>query len=115
MEHLQEYEELVKERIAAACLDRKDDGTCDPPDGRNCALDFNLPDIVRAVKAVKSDKVVDYGESIEQLVCEQCINREEHSDPPGECYYRDRKECCLDNFMIIVVDAIEEVDARYSA
>ena len=114
MEQLQEYEDLIKERVAAACLDRKDDGTCDPPDGRKCALDFSLPDIVLAVKAVKSDKIADYGESIQKLVCEQCINREEHADPPSECYYRDQMQCCLDNFMIIVVDTIEEIDARYS-
>lgn len=111
MERMEEYESLIKKRISVACPDRKDDGTCDPPEGRLCALELNLPEIVKAVRAVKSDKIIDYADSIRDIVCEQCINRDEH----GECIYQDRMQCCLDNFMVIVVDAIEEVDRRHAA
>lgn len=62
-----------------------------------------------AVKAVKSERLDDYAESIREHVCMHCINQDEH----GHCVYRDRIDCCLDNLMLLVVDAIEGVDARH--
>ena len=109
MEHLEEYQETLKEFLATACMDRLDDGTCAPPKGRRCALDLNLAPIVQAVKAVKSDRLDEYAGSVRDTVCIQCINQSEH----GECEVRDQMDCCLNNFMSLVVDAIDAVDARY--
>lgn len=109
MGSMEEYHDAIDRRVAAACLDRKDDGTCNPPEGRKCVLELNLPEIVKAVKAVKSDRIDDYAHSIRETVCVDCINQDEH----GECYFRDQMQCCLDNFMSLVVDAIDEVDSRY--
>jgi len=109
MERLEEYHEAVKKRLASACLDRLPDGTCAPPEGHTCAMELNLPEIVKAVKMVHSRDMKDYAEQVHELVCEHCINEDEH----GYCYYRDAVECCLNNFMLLVVEAIEEVDARH--
>ena len=109
MERFEEYQEAIKNRLASACLERADDGTCAPPDGRRCALDLNMLEIIKAVKAVKSDYMGDYAEQIRETVCEQCVNQDEH----GHCQFRESIECCLDNFMLLVVDAIDDVDARH--
>lgn len=109
MERLEEYEQAVRDSVASACIDRADDGTCAPPAGQMCALELNLREIVKAVKAVKSERIDEYAESIRENVCMHCINQNLH----GECYYRDHLDCCLDNFMLLVVDAIEAVDEHH--
>lgn len=109
MEHWDEYERAIKDAAAAGCLDRDKEGNCAPPEGRTCALELNLRDIVTAVKAVKSQRMDEYAASIRENVCTHCINQDEH----GYCLYRDRLDCCLDTFMMLVVDAIEQVDARH--
>jgi len=111
MERMQEYRQAIERRMRAVCPDRRDDGKCVPPEGRRCALELDLPAIVQAIRAVRSNRIDDYARSVRELVCEHCINRAEHAD----CYYRDRMQCCLDNFMAVVVDAIEEVDGRYAS
>jgi len=111
MTRLEEYHKELKDRVAGACMDRAPDGTCTPPKGRRCALDLNLREIVKAVKAIKSDDMGDYASEIRATVCEQCVNQDDH----GECDVRDSLDCCLNNFMMLIVDAIEDVDARHPA
>jgi hypothetical protein len=110
MVRLEEYYTELVNKLAVACMDRLPDGTCAPPKGRRCALDMNLREIVKAVKAVKSNDISDYAGEIRHVVCEQCINQDEH----GDCEVRDSLDCCLNNFMLLAVDAIEEVDARHA-
>ncbi len=109
MRRMEEYCKAIKERVGAACLDRKDDGTCDPPEGRTCALDLHIPLIVGAVRALESDRIDDYARSVVERVCSQCANQDE----TGRCHSRDHWECCLDNFLYLVVDAVDEVDRRH--
>jgi hypothetical protein len=109
MEYWQEYEQAIKDAAAAGCMDRDENGNCAPPEGRTCALELNLRDIVKAVKAVRSERMDEYADSIRKNVCMHCINQDEH----GDCVYRDHLDCCLDNFMMLVVNAIESVDARH--
>lgn len=92
-------------------MDRDEDGNCAPPEGRTCALELNLRNIVAAVQAVKSERMDEYADSIREHVCMNCINQDEH----GYCLYRDRLDCCLEDFMLLVVNAIESVDARHQA
>jgi hypothetical protein len=110
MERMDEYYDALKEKLAVACMDRAPDGTCVPPKGRQCALDMNLEQIVTAVKAIRSSDMDDYAREIRNVVCEQCVNQNEH----GKCEVRDALDCCVNNLMSLVVDAIEEVDERHA-
>ena len=108
---LEEYQEVVGRAVRGACIDRTEDGRCAPPEGRRCALELNLPGIILAVKAVKSDRLDEYADSIRDNVCAHCINQDVH----GDCRFRKQLDCCLDNFLSLVVDAIEDVDRRHEA
>jgi len=109
MERMEEYLKAIKQHVGRACLDRKDDGTCDPPEGRKCALDLHLPLIVEAIKTVDSEWIADYARTLGDTVCSQCPGQDERA----RCYIRDHRECCLDNFVYLVVEAIEETDRRH--
>jgi len=108
MERTDLYHQALKERVCGICLDRLDDGSCGLPAGRNCAVDLHLPQIVRAVEAVESDKISDYVDSIRNGVCAQCPNQTE----AGYCHFRENFDCTLDTFVYLVVEAIEGVKAR---
>ena len=109
MRKMETYHEALKERVCGVCLDRKDDGSCDLPEGRTCALELHLPVIIRAVQSVQSDRIEDYANAIRETVCFQCPNQD---DDTGRCQFRLHMECALDNFAYLVVEAIEEVDRR---
>ena len=108
MPSMEQYREAIEKRVAAACMDRTDDGKCNPPEGRVCALEFDIPAVIQAVRAVRSNRIDEYSDSIRNVVCVHCVNRDEH----GECYFRDHMECCLDNFLSLVVDAVEELENK---
>lgn len=105
MDDLEAYRIALKERVCKVCVDRLDDGSCGLRPGRICALEMHLPRIVRAVQSVRSNYVSDYVDEIRQIVCAHCPNEES-----GTCHYRENWDCSLDNFVSLVVDAIESVD-----
>lgn len=107
MEKIEAYRDAIKERLGQVCIDRKADGTCSLPEDNFCAIDRHLPEIIQAVKAVKSDRIEEYSRSIAATVCSLCKEGE-----TGHCDFREVWKCCLENYVYIVVEAIEEVDSR---
>ena len=110
MDNLESYREATKERLGQICVDRKSDGTCSLPDDRFCGIDRHLPEIIKAVKAVESNRIEDYSRSIGATVCSQC-----NEDEEGQCEFREHWECCLENYVYMIVEVIEEVDSRLAA
>jgi hypothetical protein len=84
-------------------LDRNDDGT-QTPEGRVCALEAHLPEIVKAVESVHSVDLTPYVEGIRSQVCPNCSQ-----DELGHCAFRESFDCSVDNFLLLVVDTIEDV------
>jgi hypothetical protein len=109
MDRLDVFREALKERVCGICFDRNDNGTCGLPPGRVCALEGHLPEIVKAVESVHSFDLTPYVEGIRSQVCPNC-SQDEH----GRCVFRDNFDCSVDNFLLLVVDTIEEVKRRES-
>ncbi|HEY7700366.1 MAG TPA: hypothetical protein VIE88_18205 [Vicinamibacteria bacterium] len=107
MDRIDVFREALKERVCGICFDRNDDGTCGLPEGRVCALEAHLPEIVKAVESVHSFDLTPYVEGIRAQVCPNC-SQDEH----GRCVFRDNFDCSVDNFLMIVVDTIEDVKKR---
>lgn len=101
------FREALKTRVCAICFDRNDDGTCALPKGRVCAIEGHLPEIVRAVESVHSFDLTPYVEGIRSEVCPNCSQ-----DESGHCVFRENFDCSVDNFLLLVVDTIEDVKRR---
>jgi hypothetical protein len=110
MEKLEVIREALKQRVCGVCFDRNDDGTCGLPEGRVCAIEGHLPEIVKAVEAVDSVDLSPYIDRIRLQVCPNCSQ-----DDHGSCVFRDNFDCSVDNFLALVVDAIEDARKRNGA
>ncbi|MGD8375452.1 MAG: hypothetical protein PVF68_04865 [Acidobacteriota bacterium] len=103
---LETYEEAVLKRICGVCIDRRDDGSCGLDPDLECAVKEHLPEIVKMVRGVTSDRIDDYVTRLREKVCTICDRTEED----GSCGPRDRVDCALDRYLSVVVEAIEEVE-----
>jgi len=103
-----ELEELVRNRICAVCSDRKTDGTCGLEDPGQCALFRLFPQVAEAIRSTNSDRLDDYIEAIRRNVCTVC----ESQDRDGSCAVRQQVQCALDAYLLLVVEAIEEVTGK---
>jgi hypothetical protein len=59
---------------------------------------------VKAVESVESVNLGPYVEAIRTQVCPNC-----NQDAQGHCTFRDSFDCSLDNFLYLVVEAIENI------
>jgi len=103
---LKTYERAVLDRICAVCIDRRDDGSCGLDPDLECAVREHLPEIVKMVRGVTSDRIDDYVTRLRETVCRIC----DQAEGDGSCGPRDRVDCALDRYLSIVVEAIEQVD-----
>src|SRR5476651_1477538 len=97
---LEELEALVRNRICKVCTERTEDGGCGLEHPSSCALFRLFPQVAQAVQSVNSDDIRDYIEAIRGSVCSVC--REQAGD--GSCETRQRVECSLDAYLLIVVE-----------
>jgi hypothetical protein len=107
MDRIEVFRQTLKDRVCGICFDRNDDGTCGLPESRTCAIEAHLPEIVKAIEAVESFDMTPYVERIRSEVCPNCSQ-----DALGRCAFRESFDCSVDNFLMLVVDAIEEVKKR---
>ncbi len=98
-------EEAVLAKICRSCMECRDDGSCGLDPSRGCSIKIHLPQILRSVQGVTSDRIGDYVEHIREDVCAVCENR----NADGSCDVRDRIDCPLDRYLLLVVEAIEDV------
>ena len=104
-----DYREALRRRVCSICLDGKDDGSCGlAPSAARCALDQHLPRIVEAVLGVRERRDDAYAAAIEAHVCGHCPDR----DGFGLCQLRRDGRCALAVYLPLIVEAIEEVEAR---
>ena len=103
----QSLEEAVMERICAACVDRRDDGSCGIDADLQCAIKLHLPTILKSLEGLQSDQLSDYVERTRRSVCSIC-----EDGTPEVCEVRDKVDCPLDRYLGLVVEAIEEIKRR---
>jgi hypothetical protein len=106
----QEYLDVIRRRVCAVCLDGRDDKSCGLS-GRACAIESHLPQLVGALSSVESAKMEDYEAAIRTNVCAEC----QEQDAAGRCELRDNGSCALDAYLMLVLDAVEEVNLRRAA
>lgn len=104
-ERYQVYLDAIRRKVCSICLDQRDDGTCGLTKERICGIEAHLPRVVDAVLSIESDRMDEYVDAIRAQVCGSCENQ----TGDGYCRYRDRRECALDAYLFLVVEAIEEV------
>ncbi len=108
MKNLETYWDAVQCKFCTRCINSDEHGNCLLPGEDECILKFHFPKIVETVLSVKSDRMEPYIEALRRNVCAYC----KHQSPDGKCTLRVNLECCLDRYFPLIVEAIEEVDAR---
>ncbi len=111
MDNLDEYWKAVQHKVCESCVDGNGAGSCRLSLVRGCALKSRFPDIVKAVRSVKSEYAQPYADAIRQMVCVSC----RHQSSDGHCSLRTELDCGLDRYLVLVVEAIESVDFREDA
>ena len=105
------YQRSIMERICAACVDRRADGSCGLDPALECEVEKHLPEMLTLVKGVTSDRIGDYVERLRQNVCRVC----NEAEGDGSCGIRSRLDCTLDRYLVLVVEAIEDLERRNAA
>ena len=106
----QEYLDAIRKNVCAVCLDGRDDRSCGLS-GRVCAIEAQLPRLVSALCSVSSSKLEDYEAALREQVCSAC----QQQDAAGRCELRDHGDCALDAYLLLVLDAVDEVNLRRAA
>ena len=104
------YEQSIRTKICAHCIERTGRGICGTQQWEDCALNRFLPQIVGIVNAVKSDSLHDYVHELRSGICVSCRDNQE-----GVCGLRNSLECALDRYFPLVVEAIDEANHRVAA
>jgi hypothetical protein len=101
------YLQAIRRRVCARCIDTDEKGNCMLHFDEICAVEEHLPEIVKTIQRVSSDKVEDYVTELRTNVCAQCKNQAED----GTCLVRNNIDCGLDRYFPLIIQAVEEVDA----
>jgi hypothetical protein len=105
---LAEVEAIVRDKICSVCSDRTAHGDCGLEQPSACALFRLFPEVAKAIQSVQSDDINDYIQAIRLGVCSVC--HEQTAD--GNCEARRQVQCALDEYPLLIVDAVEEATGR---
>ncbi len=101
------YEAAIRKQVCEHCIDFGEDRTCHKPGGvEQCAVIKNLKEIVAIARAVHANQVSPYVQQLREKVCSHCAN----SKLDGSCAIREAVECCLDRYLPLVLQAIEDLE-----
>jgi len=105
---LEQMETTIRATVCRVCTDRNNDGSCGLEDPGSCALFRLFPQVQRAIQTTHSDDIRGYVKATREQVCSICRMQ----DTEGRCETREKVECALDAYLLLVVDAIEEATRR---
>jgi hypothetical protein len=105
---LQQYWQVIQQRICPRCLDGDGKGNCRLPEGEECTLKSFFPQIVMTIANVKSASIDTYVNALRRHVCILC----DHQAADMSCRKRSDLECALDRYYPLVVEIIEAVRAE---
>ena len=105
---LAELEQILRARICPVCSDRRKDGSCGLEKPEDCPIFRYLPQVARAIQTTDSTDVKDYVSAIRSQVCFVCPQQA----ADGSCELREQVRCALDAYLILIVDAVEEVTGK---
>ncbi len=105
---LDQYWQVIQEKICPRCLDGDGHGECRLPVGEECALKSFLPQIVITIANAKSDSIEGYVNLLRRNVCILC----EHQNADMSCKRRNDLECAIDRYYPLVLQIVETVRAQ---
>lgn len=105
------YWDAIRARVCSVCLDAADDGSCRLARGHACAIVEELPRLIEILRKVRSERMDEYVDSVEAMICPHCENR----DHDGNCKLRHSGNCALYTYLPLILDAIDEVDRKGAA
>jgi hypothetical protein len=100
---LAEYLAEIRKQVCSRCVERPPGGPPCAPLGKVCGIELHLPEIVQAIREVRSDWLEDYLENDRAKVCAKCPHLHGAMCP-----------CPMDYLAELLVEAVEEVDQRYA-
>jgi hypothetical protein len=101
---LAEYLDEIRRQVCTHCVERPPGGPPCGPLGKPCGIELHLPELIEAIHEIDSDSIVPYLQNNRLKVCEHCPRRH-GSDCP----------CPMDYLAVLLVQAVETVDARHAA
>lgn len=101
------YEEALKRHVCSHCIDFGKDHICHAPDPKGCAVFRYLPELVSIAQQVNDLKIEPYLAAVRDHICMNCTNQ-----TSAKCSLRDSLDCGLDRYLPLVLEAIDEVEAR---
>jgi hypothetical protein len=101
---LNEYLDEIRLQVCAHCVERPSGGPPCAPLGKQCGIEMHLPQLIDAIHGVDSASIVPYLDNSRHQICEHCSQFEKEGCP-----------CPMDYLAVLLVQAVETVDARRAA
>jgi hypothetical protein len=98
---LAEYLDEIRKQVCSKCVERPPGGPPCAPVGKQCGIEMHLPELIEAIRQIKSDSIVPYLENNQQRVCDHCSHLHESMCP-----------CPMKYLAVLIVPAVETVDLR---
>lgn len=92
-----------EQEICAVCVHQTASGGCSLTEKHECPLSRWALEIAEVVEGIESDRLADYMERIQSIVCPNCMQA-----PNGRCASRDHLDCPLDLYVGMVVPIVED-------
>jgi hypothetical protein len=96
-----EYLDEIRQQVCSRCVERPPGGPPCAPLGKQCGIEMHLPKLIAAIHDVHSPGIAPYLEHNRKLICQSCPALHS-SDCP----------CPMDYLAVLLVEAVETVDAR---
>ncbi len=92
-----------EQRICRVCVHETATGGCTLTRDRECPIFQWAEPLAEVVAGVGSDRLADYMERIQAVICPDCLQ-----DERGHCEDRNHLNCPLDLYLGIVVEVLEQ-------
>jgi len=92
-------------RVQAVCWDHARPGPFDPD--TDCQIARRAPVLAGLAARAGSETFGGFAGSVEQVICASC----EHMGADGRCLRRERGDCCLNRYLPLVYQALEQAEA----
>ena len=101
--------EAIRRYVCERCVDYGQDNMCHSHDPEGCGIFRNLPDLIAISKELHELKLDAYVRAVRDRICFKCKN----ATGSGEnCEVREHSDCGLDNYLPLVIEALETLEEK---
>jgi hypothetical protein len=98
---LGDYLTEIRNYVCSRCVERPRGGPPCAPLGKNCGVEMHLPELIAAIREVRSKSLGPYLDHNRRVICENCVLLHSSICP-----------CPMDYLSCLIVEAVEAVDER---